>query len=402
MFLMFAGAFLGLYATHPVKRSALWISFSYVAACGAFVIDFFRDSLPDILSTHGSNGLYMLTAVLFVIGITRKYQAKTPWAFLAVATFANMAAFMTFYYVVPDMVLRSIGVNIGNGVIFSLGLFAIRSNLKQWIDKLIFVGYAGMCLQLFIRPFVVRFYAPETLTLETYSSSVFYTSLHLVVGLFALTVGMSLLVSYCLNIFSDLRNRSETDSLSGILNRRGLEEQSLPLTHKADATGNPMCILLADIDNFKRINDTYGHAFGDNVIARMGTIFQQYQTGDNIACRMGGEEFALVLPDMSLKEAREIADDLRLSFANAMFAGAAADESFTASFGVIQRQRCEPLLKAISRADEALYVSKKKGRNRVTCETDAAVGQLRDAADTMANPLERRANRPEEPTSKTG
>ena len=385
IFLLFAAGFLSIYASKHKTPATLWIGLSYICGAFAFLVDFFRNALPDLFGVLASNGLYTATAILFVIGISQRYGAKTPWAYLALIVSCIGGAFAYFLIFNPDMWARAFSTNIGIGVIFSLGLMSIHSRVKRPIDKIIYTVYAGMCMQLFLRPFVVKSMSSDPLTLETYTTSLFYTSLHLIVGVFSITLGMLLLISICIEIINHLHKMSVTDALTNIMNRRGFEEQSNKILQHADAKKRPVAIILADIDYFKSVNDRYGHAFGDKVIARMGDIFQQYHVDGHVAGRLGGEEFALVLVDTPLAEAKKIATDLRQTFANSMFDDIDEDIRFTVSVGVVQRQKNEHLLQSLSRADQALYRAKKTGRNKVVCETDVAVKQLNQAAQKMSS-----------------
>jgi diguanylate cyclase (GGDEF)-like protein len=130
-------------------------------------------------------------------------------------------------------------------------------------------------------------------------------------------------------------------------------------------TGGPLALLIFDVDHFKAINDTHGHAVGDRVladlVARTGTVLR----GDACA-RLGGEEFAVLLPDSDADAAVRLADELRRTLERAVVAGAGgAAVRYTVSVGVASLVDGESLASLLQRADAALYAAKRGGRNRV-------------------------------------
>jgi diguanylate cyclase (GGDEF)-like protein len=213
--------------------------------------------------------------------------------------------------------------------------------------------------------------------------------MHLSVGVCAIMTGMALLVATSTEIIEELNDRSKRDALSGLLNRRGFDEEAVDLFTLADRFRMPVGVIIADIDRFKEVNDTHGHAFGDIVIAELGAVFASYADDDRIAGRIGGEEFALLLPGESGEEAREIAEAIRAEFAKIKIDTTGGAFSFTASFGAGERRCGEDARIALAKADEALYLAKSAGRNCVCGEADVGVEQLKSARDK----LERRRNR---------
>ena len=128
---------------------------------------------------------------------------------------------------------------------------------------------------------------------------------------------------------------------------------------------------MIDIDHFKRVNDSYGHPFGDQVIRAVGQVLSQLTQRKDVAARYGGEEFALLLPDTAADGARDVAERLRSAIARGHIKRGNGGEpvgNITISAGVAQFVRGEDPMSLIARADRALYVSKQSGRNRVTVD----------------------------------
>ena len=136
-------------------------------------------------------------------------------------------------------------------------------------------------------------------------------------------------------------------------------------------------ILLADIDHFKIINDRFGHQFGDKVIADFAATLRDQVTDRGCAARLGGEEFAILFPGLSLKQAIALAERLRRSLEARRWPQSASDCVVTASFGVTLIGGDETVPAAIARADELLYRAKQAGRNRVVGDNISVIVPLR-------------------------
>jgi diguanylate cyclase (GGDEF)-like protein len=165
-----------------------------------------------------------------------------------------------------------------------------------------------------------------------------------------------------------LRIRSVRDPLTQLYNRAYLDEFLEREIHRAKRSKSLLAIIMLDIDHFKGVNDTFGHQAGDLILQTIGDLLSKQVRKSDIACRYGGEEFLLVLYDTSLNEAIERAEHLRKKISNMKFNFANnVIDSITASFGVaLYSEYNESMEKLIREADQALYESKKMGRDRVT------------------------------------
>jgi len=160
---------------------------------------------------------------------------------------------------------------------------------------------------------------------------------------------------------------AQLDPLTGLNNRRAFYDKTSPLWSQAIRHGNNTVVMLLDIDFFKRVNDSQGHAYGDNVLKAMANILQQSIRQGDVLARWGGEEFIVFLPETSLQEAAALAERLRSSIAAMRIQHASGETAVTASFGVAQKEAHHLTLDAlIAAADACLYQSKQQGRNRVT------------------------------------
>lgn len=156
---------------------------------------------------------------------------------------------------------------------------------------------------------------------------------------------------------------SMTDSLTGLANRRRLDEFLLEALQRAQRYGEPFSIIMADVDHFKRVNDFHGHATGDEVLQLFGSLLSSSVRAIDLAARIGGEEFVLVLAATALDAAMICAE--RLCADTPTLRLPVVHAALTASFGVAQYQAGDKIASLLMHADEALYVAKNAGRNRV-------------------------------------
>ena len=168
------------------------------------------------------------------------------------------------------------------------------------------------------------------------------------------------------------RHEATVDALTGLANRRAFDHSlaqclTQRLVDAADAS--PPWLLMGDIDHFKKINDTWGHGFGDQVIRAVAEVLKSAVPEGGVAARVGGEEFALLLPHAEVQAAMALGERIRQRIAAARIRRQGTDEILarvTLSFGLTPHLRGEPPTAFMERADRALYASKQGGRDRVT------------------------------------
>lgn len=165
-----------------------------------------------------------------------------------------------------------------------------------------------------------------------------------------------------------LREQSLRDPLTGLFNRRYLEESLGRELIRAQRRSTSLSLIMGDLDHFKNVNDTYGHPAGDEVLKVFGELIMNCSRGSDIYCRYGGEEFLLVCPDMPGEKAYERAEQLRMALSSTPIKAAGTVINITASFGIASYpQHGDTDNALISAADNALYEAKNAGRNQVKC-----------------------------------
>ncbi len=169
-------------------------------------------------------------------------------------------------------------------------------------------------------------------------------------------------------VINEVREESQIDPLTGVLNRRAFDLALANQIDEATDQNEPLSLLLCDIDFFKKFNDDYGHLVGDKVLQFVAKQLKRSIKGRDFVCRFGGEEFAIILPQTSLKSAMIVADQLRSVISKSRLKRANSDEVYghvTLSFGVAELGPDDARNDLIDRADRGLYQAKKNGRNRV-------------------------------------
>ncbi len=169
-------------------------------------------------------------------------------------------------------------------------------------------------------------------------------------------------------IGADMTQLAITDTLTRIMNRRGITVSLLDAMAQAERYNTPLSIAMADIDHFKRINDTHGHEAGDKVLAQIASVLSDTLRMPDKVGRYGGEEFLIVFPHTGIAQARKIAERMRNAVHKSVFDLGGARAQITVSFGVTQFQRGEDLEQLLSRVDKALYQAKAGGRNLVAVQ----------------------------------
>lgn len=159
--------------------------------------------------------------------------------------------------------------------------------------------------------------------------------------------------------------QARQDGLTGLANRRAFDERLAQEFNRANRLHHSLCMVMLDIDHFKRINDQWSHVAGDLVLRRIAEIFQKAVRDIDLAARWGGEEFVLLLPQVELAEGVEIAERLRIRLAQTDFSDVAPGLKVTASFGVAVNNGYAHYEKMLSRVDSLLYQAKNQGRDQV-------------------------------------
>mgnify|MGYP001214746533 CR=1 FL=1 len=192
---------------------------------------------------------------------------------------------------------------------------------------------------------------------------------------FARMLDVSGKFSGILTIIDDITKRKQlefqlnylatTDALTGANNRRHFLERAEDEVSRVKRYARPLSFLMLDIDHFKEINDTFGHAVGDDVLRALSSECKKLLRKTDIFGRVGGEEFAAILPETTLEVATQVAERIRQALAKVEIDGHGYSVLFTVSIGIVEQEYHQNLSDIMYSADKALYEAKKTGRNKV-------------------------------------
>ncbi len=226
-----------------------------------------------------------------------------------------------------------------------------------------------------VRAVVVLLMGEGSTGVHIMDSTRFNTAIIVALVVMSALFNFSLVYLVVMRMVNRLRYLSQRDVLTGLLNRRSLDELLTKEMHRFRRTQRPLSLLLVDIDHFKRINDSYGHTTGDLALVRTAQILSRTARAADTVARIGGEEFCVVLPDTSEEGALIAADRVRATFESEPLGIEAHDFTITVSVGAACFHFTDTSPASVfERADVALYRAKSEGRNRVSF---SGVGPLR-------------------------
>ncbi|MEO1489288.1 MAG: GGDEF domain-containing protein, partial [Pseudomonadota bacterium] len=217
------------------------------------------------------------------------------------------------------------------------------------------------------------------MTMAQYQASSLLTINLAMTAILCLLMSLALLATLFAERMEQERSEGTRDPLSGLPSRGAFEEAAQSMLDRAQDERIAVSVILADIDHFKAVNDTWGHSAGDRVITAFGRLIASRIRPADEAGRVGGEEFCIFVWNCDESGAVALANRLRESFAQGPVKGFSKDTRFTASFGVAQWHTGETYKRVFKRADVALYQAKRGGRNSVMgSEADGLSGDKQD------------------------
>jgi diguanylate cyclase (GGDEF)-like protein len=332
-----------------------------------------RNIIPDIFSIVLSNVLTVLSSLFFLEG-TRLFRGKKVRKTAIVAvTIAYTIAQLYLTFIDSNMNLRIIIVSFLVAAIFGLIvlelLVKVPSDLRfsYWITGSFFAVYSmflvyrGVSTCLF--PLSGDMLAPSML-----HSLTFVMAMFLGIGwvIRFIILNSELLENELKDAQLQLQKMATTDFLTGIANRRLFQESGESEIQRARRYKSPLAVLMIDLDYFKKVNDNYGHATGDKALVTFVNNCKKYLRDVDIFGRLGGEEFAILLPETDINGGKILAERLCTVIAESDIE--AEDKIFhiTVSIGISELLSGEDKLDALlKRADDAMYEAKRNGRNRV-------------------------------------
>jgi diguanylate cyclase (GGDEF)-like protein len=378
---LLAAAFLMISTYERTRVPGRWLGAAYLLGMAYFLaeasIPFFTDAKLPVVVAFAA---FLAATAAFNVGIARKYGIAVPWR-LFVGLFVVSLVAVTLVqdlprhsftrmmtYQSPYVVMQAIGA----GLILSAPIL-LRA------DRIVAALLGLSALQFLSKPFLAYAVGGWGRNPQAYLTSDYAMISQALGAVFGIAVALGMLVILGRDLITDFAAKSETDTLSGLFNRRGFEERVRQRLTRSAEQNMPVCLVIADLDHFKSINDRFGHACGDRVIEAFATFLREAAAENQVAGRIGGEEFAVLLPATRLAAARLFAEGARSAFASLPVEGLPPGQRFTASFGVAERLPGEDVSDFMQRADEALYSAKRAGRDCVRV-ADSQIVPLRRPA----------------------
>jgi diguanylate cyclase (GGDEF)-like protein len=366
--LALAAAFLTLWLYQRNRSYLAALAVAYACSGIGFLLQYFILPVGFELTKALSSIAFTIAACLLAAAVVVRYRGRRAAAIAAICALglAGFCTFCWFLFVQPDLTRRIYAINFSFGAIslvVAAELRAIRGNGPTEIILFVLSLLSG--LNFIVRPLaVIQLQGPFT-SYDGFYQSIYWTTALLSHALLSLLIALSLFTAAALDVVKALKTESRTDPLSKLLNRRGFEEQAQKLLDAKAGKCLPLALVLADLDHFKTVNDRYGHDVGDRVIADFAERLRTACGRSAVTGRLGGEEFAVLLPACDLAAARGFAEDVRASFAKGSVPGLPGNAVVTASFGVAVRTGDEGIAPLMRRADEALNKAKKNGHDSV-------------------------------------
>lgn len=363
MFLVFSLVFCCAWLVERRRHYLLLLSLSCTLFCAGAAVQIFH--LPDAAYPNAviSSAFYTSAVIAATEGILGRSQKqlgpRVDLAMLLVIT----GLIWFFCYVTPHLLARIYVQNFGYGAIMLIAsLRLVPGQRTRPVDRALF-------WMMFV--FAVQFFPRTTLTAgpnavfsaRDFAQSPFWQALQVSLAVLGAALAFAILAAALSDLLDDLRRERDNDPLTGVLNRRGFEERSGVLVTRAG--GASVSLVLCDLDHFKSINDTYGHPAGDDVLRRIGAILVSELRSSDIAGRIGGEEFAILMPDTWEETAAAVAERIRKRIERQSFDRIPTSCRVSGSFGVVERRSGESLHDVMVRADQLLYKAKSDGRNRL-------------------------------------
>lgn len=367
------------------QRSAIgarWLAFSYGFGALYMVFEFILPYQDDHrLVSFGAFAVFLIALASGVIGLARHFRLGPPWPILLPLVCASLLLNISILDMERESLLRNLLYQLPYLLVQLVAIAVLVSvPKKRALDIALLCLYVGAALHFLAKP-VMAMAMGSGAAPQGYLASSYAAYSQTLGAVLLIANGLLTLLIIVRDSLAEITARSETDTLSGLLNRRGFEDRADRLLATALRAGLPGAMVVADLDHFKAINDSHGHEAGDRVIAAFAEVLMVTADRTAVLGRMGGEEFAILVPGTKLAAARLYAERVRRSFSSLSIASLGPGRPVSASFGVARLEAGDTLSDLMRRADAALYQAKKGGRDRV-CVAEAELPEEDRSANT--------------------
>ncbi len=320
----------------------------------------------ETLFRFALNSVNLIAGTLLTGGVMIQYKLKPHWRRMGLF----VALGLVVIYSVLDMPRQSVlRLSLNQApIVIMLAMGTIRLiflGRNSPIDNLLKIILAIFTLNLASRPVILAMNGTLGNTVADFHDTQYALIVQFSLALVIIATATILMLVLVADVVRDLTRENLRDSLTGLTNRKGFHQLARNILKRADMTNTPATLVMCDIDHFKAINDTHGHHYGDQAISFFGQTLGNITLKNDIAARVGGEEFCLLLWDTSLAEGEQLAENIRAVISKTALPFPTGDHYLSASFGVVQSQSGQSLRELYAMADAAMYQAKSDGRNRV-------------------------------------
>ncbi len=339
----------------------LWVAFVYLGL--GFATQDFRVLTPLGGINYAGNALLLTAVALACASVLMRCGKQVPLALFALVFAASTAIFLWSSWIQPSLLGRIIAMSTGFTGFAVITLWLILgSGITSLADRLLAGGVSLALVVAVARPALVIHGVLDINPEGDFRDSTYWETVRAFTPLMSISVASLFLFGVVSDLIEQMRGEAGTDYLTGLLNRRGFALAVEPALSGPEQQAARPALLLADIDDFKKVNDAFGHNIGDRVIASVARVLSAHG-GAAFAGRIGGEEFALFYDAISRDTLRQMARDIQTELRHTSIAGLPNDFPLTISIGLHMREGTEPLPEMLAGADRALYRAKSQGKN---------------------------------------
>lgn len=362
--LVFSVIFLLIWRQQRQQTYILNWAIAYAAASIGFGFEFFHYFVPALELWMGINIFIPISALMAARGLCIRHTGRSPDSlFAAIIVLTNIFGWW-FVLGEPNVLARGLAVSTGISALLLVASYAIAKNRKRDRIDIAISAAAFSIAAILMARLAGSLLLEGALMVDTTEMNSFWVISLKVVGLYSWMVfAIFFVLRIAADLLSELNLQSITDPLSGLLNRRGFFAAAESIILGA-SEALPVSMLILDIDHFKTVNDNYGHQTGDQVIKHVASVMQSSAPDNAVVGRLGGEEFAIFLPNTGGEAARGFAESLRALLRVQAHAGIPVSHPVTVSIGLTEGKG-ESLDQMFQLADTALYQAKHGGRDQV-------------------------------------
>lgn len=362
--LIFCLAFAGIWFRWPHYRHLPSLSAAFLCLGLGFISYEYELFLGPESVNLGANLCYVLAVALACnSALTRKKLPSAIMPLLMIIASGTLP-FAWYLLVQPSVQARIMVVSLMFTAMTILTFWRLAREPDKSLSDLLFAGGLGLAIIIaFVRPLLILSGMMSTESVDGFSFTGYWASVQAFTPLLSFFVATLFIVGMGLDIIDHLKNQAERDQLTHLLNRRGFETAGADAVAKDFAASRQSALLVADIDEFKKITEAFGHKVGDGVILGVAEVLAKHGQA-MLAARTGGDEFALYFNDVSRAELLEIGRSIRSVLAQHRFSGLPPEWQPTISMGMHLSYRKESLSEMMARADKALYLAKEDGKGK--------------------------------------